>query len=268
MISPVSHSRLLLSVLAAGAALSLVAGCSSTAAQSGSSQSASESSDTLVVFAAASLNKAFPEIADQVFTPDNPGVKVTFSFAGSKALVEQIDGGAPADVFASADAKNMDSASSKNLVSTSSSFASNVLTLVTPPDNPGHITGLDSSLDGKALVVCADGVPCGTATGALAKKLGVTLDPVSEEQSVTDVLGKVTSGQADAGIVYVTDAASAGDKVKTIAIKDADQVVNDYRIAVTSSAKDAKVAQAFVSAVESSKGQAILEHYGFGAPTK
>ena len=107
-----------------------------------------------------------------------------------------------------------------------------------------------------------------TATGALAKKLGVTLDPVSEEQSVTDVLGKVTSGQADAGIVYVTDAASAGDKVKTIAIKDADQVVNDYRIAVTSSATDAKVAQAFVSAVESSKGQAILEHYGFGAPTK
>jgi molybdenum ABC transporter, periplasmic molybdate-binding protein len=193
-------------------------------------------------------------------------VEVTFSFAGSKDLVEQMNGGAPADVFASADAKNMDTAAADGLVTGSGSFASNTLTLVTPADNPGGITGLDSSLEGHSLVVCAEGVPCGNATKTLTEKLGITLSPVSEEQSVTDVLGKVTSGQADAGIVYVTDAASAGDSVTTIAIRDADEVVNDYRIAVTSSTTDAAGAQAFLDAVNSTEGQAILARHGFGSP--
>lgn len=268
-------SRFLTAGVAATAAIGILTACSSGGGQSGATESGTaesgsttSASTTLVVFAAASLNKAFPEIAEEVFAAEHPDVKVTFSFAGSKDLVEQMAGGAPADVFASADASNMDTAKTDALVSDSSSFASNILTLVTPPDNPGGITGLDSSLDGHSLVICAEGVPCGNATKKLTEKLGVTLTPVSEEQSVTDVLGKVTSGQADAGIVYVTDAASAGDTVKTIAIKDADEVVNDYRIAVTSSAADPTDAQAFVDAVASSEGQAILARYGFGSPVK
>lgn len=265
--------RLLRAAVAAVAGLALLGACSSGAAQSGSAASGAgepgstpEGSRTLVVLAAASLKTAFPAIADEVFTPAHPDVTVTFSFAGSKDLVEQMAGGAPADVFASADAKNMDSAASQSLVGASTSFASNTLTLVTPADNPAGITGLDASLEGHKLVVCAEGVPCGNATAALSTKLGVTLSPVSEEQSVTDVLGKVTSGQADAGIVYVTDAASAGDKVRTVPIEGAESVVNDYRIAVTSSSRDAADAQAFLDAVSSAAGRDVLARYGFGAP--
>lgn len=266
-------SRVLTVTIAATAALGALTACTAGGGQSGSTQSgeagsgASEAEGaTVVVFAAASLSKAFPEIVDEVFTPANTGAGISFSFAGSKDLVEQMGAGAPVDVFASADAKNMETATTEGLVGSSGSFASNTLTLVTPADNPGGITGLDSSLEGHSLVVCAEGVPCGNATRKLTEKLGITLSPVSEEQSVTDVLGKVTSGQADAGIVYVTDAASAGDQVTTIPIAGADAVVNDYRIAVTSSTTHSAQAQAFVDAVNSPEGQAILARYGFGSP--
>ncbi|WP_052040800.1 molybdate ABC transporter substrate-binding protein [Actinomyces sp. S6-Spd3] len=248
---------------------------------SGGSESASSSSSTassaaatasatpveLNVFAAASLNKAFPEIADTVLKESDPNIKVTFNFQGSSTLVDQMKEGAPADVFASADQKNMTKASDAKLVDAPKPFASNVLTLIVPKGNPAKITGLDSSLDGKKLVVCAQGVPCGNATKQLAEKLGVTLNPVSEEQKVTDVRAKVESGEADAGLVYATDAKAAGDKVETIEVARANEVVNSYPIALTVSTKNKEAAQKFIDAVLSDKGQAVLKKYGFSAPT-
>ena len=161
----------------------------------------------------------------------------------------------------------MTKATEAKLVDTPKPFASNVLTLIVPKGNPAKITGLDSSLDGKKLVVCAQGVPCGNATRQLAEKLGITLNPVSEEQKVTDVRAKVESGEADAGLVYTTDAKAAGDKVEIVEIPRANEVVNSYPIAVTISAKNKEAGQKFIDAVLSEKGQAVLKKYGFSEPT-
>ncbi len=258
------------------AALSLITLSSCSGGSGSASSSSSESSSTaptasatpveLKVFAAASLNKAFPEIADTVLKDSDPNIKVTFNFQGSSTLVDQMKEGAPADVFASADQKNMTKASDAKLVDMPKPFASNVLTLIVPKGNPGKITGLDASVDGKKLVICAQGVPCGNATKQLAEKLGVTLNPVSEEQKVTDVRAKVESGEADAGLVYATDAKAAGDKVETIEIARANEVVNSYPIALAVSTKNKEAAQKFIDAVLSDQGQAILKKYGFSGP--
>lgn len=246
-------------VVALTAALALV-GCSTAPAASSAGTTA------LTVFAAASLQASFTKIGGQ-FEAANPGTKVAFSFNGSSTLVDQLKGGARADVFASADESNMTKATSASLMAgTPTIFATNVLTLVVAPGNPRKITGLDASLDGTKLVICAVGVPCGNATVALAKDLGVTLKPVSEEQKVTDVLGKVSSGEADAGVVYVTDAKGAGDTVASVAIKHSDQVVNRYPIGVTASSKQAAQAAAFVAYVLGPDGQAVLATNGFGKP--
>lgn len=219
----------------------------------------------LVVFAAASLNTTFAALGTQ-FESAHPGVTVTFSFDGSSALVDQLKAGAPADVFASADTANMDKAVGAGLLAEAPSlFTTNVLTLIVPVGNPAKITGLDASLDGKKLVVCADGVPCGAATKKLAGLLGVTLKPVSEETKVTDVRTKVESGQADAGIVYVTDAKASGDKVLSIAIAGADKARNDYLIGATKGTKQAGLAAAFVALVTGPDGQKVLTAAGFGA---
>ena len=246
-------------VALAAASLLALAACSggngasaektATAAASASTEAAAPVE--LNVFAAASLNKAFPEIADTVLKESDPNIKVTFNFQGSSTLVDQMKEGAPADVFASADQKNMTKATDAKLVDTPKPFASNVLTLIVPKGNPAKITGLDSSLDGKKLVVCAQGVPCGNATRQLAEKLGITLNPVSEEQKVTDVRAKVESG----------------DKVEIVEIPRANEVVNSYPIAATISAKNKEAAQKFIDAVLSEKGQAVLKKYGFSEPT-
>lgn len=216
----------------------------------------------LVVFAAASLSTTFSTLGAQ-FEAAHPGVTVKFSYDGSSALLDQLKTGAPADVFASADAATMDKAAGL-MAGTPALFATNVLTLIVPAGNPAKITGLDASLGGKKLVVCADGVPCGTATKKLAIALGVTLTPVSQETKVTDVRTKVESGQADAGIVYVTDAKASGDKVETIAIAGADKARNDYVIGVTKDSKQASLAAAFVELVKGPDGQKVLLSAGFG----
>lgn len=247
---------------AAGLALTVLAGCSSN----GNGAGDDEGARTLTVFAAASLTDAFTEIADR-FEGAHPGVEVRLSFDGSSGLVDQISGGAPADVFASADEATMSRAVDGGLVSGEPRlFAINVLTLITPPDDPAGVTGFDASLDGKRLVVCAEGVPCGNATRALAERAGVDLKPVSEESKVTDVRGKVESGEADAGIVYTTDAAAAGDKVRTVPIAGAGDSPNRYPVAVLEGAADAGLAAEFVDAVTGPEGRAVLEGYGFGAP--
>lgn len=255
--------RLRAAVLAAVAALFGLTACSSTDAGTPSGtpdgSPASTSSDApAVVFAAASLSKVF----DELVTAE--GVKANFSFDGSAALVDQLAGGAPADVFASADTATKDRAVKEGLIEGDPvRFATNTLVLVTPADNPAGITGLDASLDSAKLVICAPEVPCGRATTKLADAVGVALKPVSEETKVTDVLGKVTSGEADAGFVYATDAKSAGDKVNVIEIPQAAQFVNEYWVMGVKGG-DAAPAAEFIALVTGTKGQELLAGYGFG----
>ena len=142
-------------------------------------------------------------------------------------------------------------------------FATNHLVLITPADNPGGITGLDGSLEGRKLVICAPEVPCGAATVTVARKAGIILHPASEETKVTDVLGKVSSGEADAGLVYATDATSAKDAVMTFEIPGAEEEPNTYWIAKVKGAKDAAGADAFIARI-TGEGAAVLAGYGFG----
>ncbi|HLS49486.1 MAG TPA: molybdate ABC transporter substrate-binding protein [Actinomycetaceae bacterium] len=223
-------------------------------------------SGEFTVFAAASLRVAFEEIAD-LFTEEHPNAAVRFSFAGSSDLVAQVDAGAPADVLATADEATMGNAVGAGTIAGEPTiFATNVLTLVTPAANPAGITGLDASLEDAMLVVCAPQVPCGGATHTLVERLGITLSPVSEESSVTDVLAKVTSGQADAGLVYATDALTAGDEVEVIAVPSAEDVVVRYPVAVVADAPRPELAQAWVDLVTGEAARDVLDESGFGAP--
>ena len=238
---------------------------SSTGAASGAASAGAEkATGKVTVLAAASLQDAFEEI-EKTVKKDNPGLDVSFDFQGSQDLVTSLSGGNSADVLATANNSTMKDAADQKLVGSQTEFATNVLTLIVPKGNPKKITGLDSSLDGANLVTCAAEVPCGEATKKLTNALGVTLNPVSEEQKVTDVRGKVESGEADAGIVYTTDAAAAKDKVDKIDIPDGG-VVNHYPIAQTANPENAAGAKVFIDAVTGKTGQEILAKHGFGAP--
>lgn len=248
-------------------AASSESGSSATAGSASSSSLQSSEptlTGTLTVFAAASLKATFTTLGD-TFAAENPGSDVVFSFAGSSDLVTQLQGGAPADVFASADTNNMGKATDAGLVAgTPVNFATNTLTIVTPPGNPAGITSFaDLARDGVSEVVCAPAVPCGAATKKVQDATGVTLSPVSEEQSVTDVLNKVESGEADAGVVYVTDATNAGDKVTAVSFPEASGAVNTYPIGVLKDSSNAALAQAFVDLVTGPEGQAVLSAAGF-----
>lgn len=254
-------------IAAAATAVGLAAGLAACGAGDGDGEDGDER--TLTVFAAASLQKPFEAIAER-FEEDNPGVDVVLSFDGSQSLVDQLGAGAPADVLATADARTMARAEDAGTVRVPQEFATNALTLIVPAGNPAGVTGLDSSLDGAKLVVCAPEVPCGAATEQLEANAGVEIAPVSEESKVSDVRGKVESGQADAGIVYRTDAAEAGDRVEAIDIAGADDVVNAYPIAVTADAgadgQRFADAETWIRAVTSDWGRKILADAGFGAP--
>jgi molybdate transport system substrate-binding protein len=247
----------------------LVAGlvaCSSKSPSSSPSQP-SQPSGSIVVFAAASLKPAFTQIA-QRFKADNPGSGVDFEFGGSSELATQLTQGATADVFASADTAQMDVVVKAGLLSGSpTNFASNTLVIVTTPGNPKKIGSFaDLAKPGINVVICQQPVPCGSATQRIENSTGVHLNPVSEELSVTDVLNKVTTGQADAALVYVTDAKNAGDKVTTVNFPEAAGAVNVYPIGVLKKAPQSTLAQKFVTLVTSDTGQQILAQSGFAKP--
>ena len=247
-----------------GSASNSSTGAASGAASASASGGAGKATGKVTVLAAASLQGAFEEI-EKTVEKDNPGLNVTFDFQGSQDLVSSLAGGNSADVLATANNSTMKTAAEQKLVGDQTEFATNVLTLIVPKGNPKKITGLDSSLDGANLVICAPEVPCGEATQKLSSALGVTLNPASEEQKVTDVRGKVESGEADAGIVYTTDAAAAKDKADKIDIPDGG-VVNHYPIAQTASPENAAGAKVFIDAVTGKTGQEVLAKYGFGKP--
>jgi molybdate transport system substrate-binding protein len=236
-------------------------------AKSASSPKTGALHGSITVFAAASLTTTFTELAKK-FEAANPGVSVQTSFAGSSDLVAQISAGAPADVFASADTTTMEKLTAASLVAGAAvDFATNVLEIAVPPTNPAAVRSFaDLARPGTKTVICASVVPCGAATVAVEKSTGVALSPVSEENSVTDVLGKVSSGEADAGVVYVTDVKAAGSSVRGIAIPRAKQTVNTYPIAVLTGAANPTTARAFDRFVTGSVGRSVLAAAGFGAP--
>jgi molybdate transport system substrate-binding protein len=255
-------------------ALVALAGCGSSG--SGSASGSSPGSARVTVFAAASLNKVFPQIA-AAFEQTHAGVAFTFNFAGTDTLATQIEQGAPADVFAGASTKYGDELSGKGLIGTTQIFATNKLVLVVPAANPAKITSLsDLTRPGVKLVIGDPTVPIGTYTRKVLGNLDTTYgagystkvlkNVVSEELDVTSIATSVALGNADAGFVYVTDALSAGDRVKTIELPAAAQAVASYPIAVVKASKSATTAQQFATFVLSDQAQALLRAAGFGPP--
>ena len=243
---------------AAAAGAMLLAGCG------GGAEDPADDPVTLQVFAAASLQEPFEELGEQ-FEAEHEDVTVEFSFAGSSTLVEQIKQGAPADVFASADTKNMDKLTEAGLEAVDPvDFTTNTLMIAVPAGNPAGVTDLASLTGALNLVVCAPEVPCGAATATVEEAAGLEFAPVSEEQSVTDVLNKVTSGEADAGLVYVTDVEKAGDAVEGIEFPESQEAVNTYPITTVDGAANPELGQEFVDLVTGEQGQETLAGYGFG----
>ena len=239
------------------------AGCSasSTAPAPSVTPTKDSLSGSVTVFAAASLTKTFGELAAK-FEAAHPGVTVTTSFAGSADLVAQITAGAPADVFASADEKNM--AKVADPAPEPQIFAGNTLVIAVPTGNPGKVQSI-ADLARVTTVLCAAEVPCGAASQTLLSNAGVTVTPASAEQNVTAVLTKVAAGEADAGLVYATDVVGRED-VASIVPEGADAVVNRYPIAALADAPNPAAAAAFVDFVLSADGQKILADAGFRAP--
>ncbi len=249
-------------VLAAVVALTL-AGCGTVQPAASGSRSSTAVSGTVTVFAAASLTGTFTQLGKD-FEAAHPGVKVVFNFAGSSALAQQINQGAPADVFASAAPKNMDQVTDKGAPT---SFVTNTLEIAVPKGNPGKITGLKDFTDkDRKIALCAVQVPCGAAADKVFKAVGLTPQPDTLEQDVKAALTKVSLGEVDAALVYKTDVLAAKDKVDGIEFPEASKAINEYPIATLSKAPNAAGAKEFVGYVLSDKGKAVLSAAGFDAP--
>jgi molybdate transport system substrate-binding protein len=240
----------------------LAAACSGGSPSSGGSGGGPRAE--LKVFAAASLTAAFNQLGRE-FTTANPGTRVTFNFAGSQALATQVRQGAPADVFTSADTTNMDKV--KDLVGAPKAFASNLLQIVVEKGNPKGVKGLhDLARRDLKVVLAAPDVPAGRYAKQILDKAGVKVNPVSQEDNVKAVVTKVSLGEADAGIVYVTDVTAGGDKVHGVAIPTGQNVEATYPIAVVTASTHRPQAQAFADLVLSDRGQRVLGSFGFLPP--
>lgn len=254
-------------LVATAAAVTLaLAGCAASPATEPEASDSAELTGSLSIYAAASLRAAFDRIADE-FEADNPGVDILpLVYDGSSTLARQIVEGAPADVFAAADEKNMATVADAQLVEgTAELFASNTLVIVVPAGNPGGVTSLEDLADPDlSVVLCAPEVPCGAASATLLSNAGVVTRPVSAEQNVTAVLTKVAAGEADAGLVYRTDVVGRDD-VESIVPQGAQDVVNRYPIAALTDADNPEAAKAFVDFVLGARGQAILADLRFAA---
>ncbi|HCK65257.1 MAG TPA: molybdate ABC transporter substrate-binding protein [Anaerolineae bacterium] len=251
----------------------LLTGCSSAS----STPIVDSAPQTLLVFAAASLTDAFTEIGEN-FEAQNPNVAVTFNFAGSQALRTQIEEGAPADVFASASGKEMETLITNAFVIKESSqiFLSNQLIIILPADNPAGINSLeDLAIDGVKIVLAAEEVPVGNyarqALDLMNKsfsnnfKDNVLKNVVSNEDNVKQVVAKIQLGEADAGIVYTSDAIAATD-LQTIEIPTELNIIAKYQIAPLVESANTDLANEFIAYVLSDEGQAILQKWGFGSP--
>lgn len=248
-----------------GALLATVA-FAGPAAACGSDGTSGDASGDVVVFAAASLTDAFTELGE-AFAAADQGASVTFNFAASSSLVAQVLEGAPVDVVAAADLDSMARLTDGGAAAPPVTFAGNRVEIVVAPGNPLGIDGVaDLADDDLILVVCAPEVPCGTYANQVFRNGGIEPAADSYEENVRGVLGKVTLGEADAGIVYATDVIAAGDDAAGVAIPADLNVVAAYPIAVTTDAPNPAGARAFVAFVLGAEGQAILARYGFSPP--
>jgi molybdate transport system substrate-binding protein len=248
------------------AAALAAAGCGGGGSSGGGSST--PTGGTLNVFAAASLTEAFTQLA-RTYQSDHPGWTVRLNFAGSDQLAAQIEQGVPADVYAAASPKYPEQLQGKNLLGDTTNFATNSLVLIVPPDNPAHITSVDDLKNGAKLVVGDPAVPVGSYTETVLGNLGISdsdLNIVSKEQDVKSVLSKVELGEADAGFVYVTDALSAGEKVKELQLPAAAEATAVYPIGIVSSSKQSQAAQRWIDLVTGTEGQKVLQDLAFGPP--
>jgi molybdate transport system substrate-binding protein len=250
-------------VLLAAAALVASCGGGSPAAESGGE----DPTGTITVFAASSLAGAFTELAED-FETRNPRTDIVLNFAGSSALAAQIIQGAPVDVFASADTENMARLVTDGRIDGGPTFfAANSAVIIVEKGNPRGITGVaDLARPGLVVVACAVEVPCGRYARSVLDNTGVEARLSSFEDNVRAVVTKVVLGEADAGIVYLTDALATGDSAGWIDIPADVNVIARYPIAVLKDAKNATVARAFIDFVSSPRGRAILVAHGFGPP--
>ncbi|HET8843496.1 MAG TPA: molybdate ABC transporter substrate-binding protein [Ktedonobacteraceae bacterium] len=255
----------------------LLAACGGGTGSTGSTTTTpAASAVTLQVFAAASLTKAFNELADK-FHQSHSNVTIKSTFDSSSTLEQQIANGAPADIFASADTANMQKATQASLVSSSQIFAHNRLVVILPASNPGHISTLkDLSRPGVKLVLAAATVPVGkyarqvlanmakSADYGASYQTAVLKNVVSEEENDSAIVQKVQVGEADAGIVYVSDInPTTASQFTSVEIPDTFNVIADYPIAVTKSSSHTSEAQAFMQFVLSADGQQVLKSFNF-----
>lgn len=256
-----------LTVIAAGVVACALAGCSSGSSGSAATPSSSSSSSgSITVFAAASLTEAFTQLGKQ-FEAAHPGDKVTFSFGPSSGLATQIISGAPADVFASASAKNMQEVVTAGDASAPTDFVKNVMEVAVPPANPAHVKSVnDLAKSSVKVALCQPQVPCGVVAAEVFKNAGITVKPVTLEVDVKSVLTKVELGDVDAGMVYVTDVMGAGSKVMGVPIPASVNASTTYPIATVSKSSHQSIAQAFVAYVLSPAGQQVLTADGFQKP--
>ncbi len=248
----------------------LLAACAPSAAP------ANTPAPPLTIFAASSLTDAFQELG-KAYTQAHPDARIEFNFAGSQELRAQIEQGARADLFASADIANMDTLQQKKLIANAPRiFARNQLGIIIPASNPAKLERAEElNRAGLKIVVAADNVPAGKYTRQLIETLShdaafgpdfpatFNANIVSQETNVRQVLSKVALGEADAGIVYITDAASAGDKVKLLPMLRGLNVVADYPLAVLKNTAQPEQAKQFMDFVLSADGQAVLAKSGF-----
>lgn len=219
----------------------------------------------ITVLAASSLTEAFTELGP-TFEAAQDGVAVTFSFAASSALGEQVNQGGPGDVLVTADEANMQQVIDAGNASDPTVIATNRLALLVEKGNPKHITGIDDlSRDDIVFVLCADAVPCGKLGARALKKAGIDRAPASLEENVKAVVSKVMFGEADAGIVYVSDVFAAAGQADGIDIDIADDpdLVATYPMAVLSQSKQASLAREWIDFVLSDPSQEVLRSHGF-----
>ena len=244
-------------LIAAVLAAVTVAGCSSSSSPSSAPSASSPAS---------SLKETFTTLGKQ-FEAAHPGDTVKFSFGASSTLATQITDGAPADVFASAAPKNMDTVVSAGDASNPQDFAKNTAEVAVPPSNPANVTSVnDLAKSSVKVALCQPKVPCGVVAAGVFKNAGITVKPVTLQPDVKSVLTQVELGNVDAGVVYVTDVKAAGSKVKGVTIPANLNASTLYPIAAITNSKNLSIAQAFVAYVLSPTGQQVLAAAGFEKP--
>lgn len=233
------------------------------------------SAGDITVFAAASLKNAGEDLAEAFAADGHEGATVTWNYAGSSKLVQQIDQGADADLFISADETNMEAAQDLDEFEDADPqvIATNRLVLATAPGNLGSITDLNDlkTNDKLRIALCADGVPCGTLAHQYLEDQGITLKAPTEEANVSDVATKVSTGDVDAGFIYSTDAQAMQKNLKEtqgrVIVLDIPGIEdNRYPAALTSDGEENETATEFLDWLQTDKAREILAEYGFGAP--